>query len=145
VAKEGRSLSLMTGKEGEIKVIGKLLEKGFEVYIPVVDVGADCIIKISTGEYKEIQIKTRKKTDAYFFDVSDVQPNENLFILCYILTEPDDIWIIPSMDLKHLATQVKSGKKTKWRLTFGKRGSEKRKLFEKYRNNFALLKGSASS
>jgi hypothetical protein len=35
-----------TGKRGELTVIGELLKRGFDVYIPVVDTeGIDCIVK----------------------------------------------------------------------------------------------------
>ena len=129
---------LITGKEGEFKVIGKLLEKGFEVYLPVVDVGIDCVIRTDTG-YKEIQIKTREKTGRYFFDVPDFEPKDNLFIICYTTTERNDLWIIPSKDFKKYATRVKSKSKIKLRLTLGKKNSDKRKRLEKYKNNFKLL------
>ena len=129
---------LMTGKEGEFKVIGRLLEKGFEVYLPVVDMGIDCVIRTDTG-YKEIQIKTREKTGRYFFDVHDFEPKDNLFIICYTTTEPNDLWIIPSKDFKKYATRVKSKSKIKLRLTLGKKSSDKRKRLEKYKNNFELL------
>ena len=33
------------GKISELQVISELLKKGFEVYVPVVDMCVDCIIK----------------------------------------------------------------------------------------------------
>lgn len=50
---------LEKGKISELLVISELLNKGFEVYTPVVDTGIDCIVKSST-EYFELQIKGTK-------------------------------------------------------------------------------------
>ena len=48
------------GKRAEFKVIPKLLENKFDVYLPLVDDHwVDTIIKTEKGEYREIQIKAR--------------------------------------------------------------------------------------
>jgi len=92
--------NIITGKRGEYKVIGKLMEKGFLVYIPVVDVeGVDCIIKNEKGRLIQIQIKTRNKTaedDAKNFIVNRLEANRDFFVCCYFLNT-GDLWVIPSL------------------------------------------------
>lgn len=67
-----------TGKEGELRVIGELLRRGFDIYLPLVDIGGvDCIIKTDV-DYKEIQIKTREKFSyKLLFDVKNFVPRDN--------------------------------------------------------------------
>ena len=56
------SHQVVTGTRGELRVICKLLEKGFIVYTPVCDIeGIDCIIRNDKNRLIEIQIKTRNK------------------------------------------------------------------------------------
>jgi len=127
-----------TGKEGELKVIGELLRKGFDVYLPAVDIGGiDCIIKTSTG-YKEIQIKTREKANRLLFDVKEFIPHDNFFIICYNLKEPDVFWVIPSKVFKENAQYLK--KSRKFRLILGDEDSKMRRRLQLYRNNFFQLK-----
>lgn len=72
-------LTQTIGKEGELRVIGELLRRGFDVYLPAVDVGGiDCIIKTPKG-YKEIQIKTRSEAKLLLFDVKEFIPRDNFF------------------------------------------------------------------
>lgn len=91
--------SLITGKRGEYKVIGKLMEKGFLVYVPVVDVeGVDCIVKNRNGRLIQIQIKTRNKNEediAKNFVVKNLKEHRDFFICCYFINT-DDLWVIPS-------------------------------------------------
>lgn len=53
--------SAVKGKLGEYDMIGELLKRRFEVYLPVVDRGIDCVVKGESGKFYEIQIKTRIK------------------------------------------------------------------------------------
>lgn len=127
-----------TGKEGELKVIGELLKRGFDVYTPLVDiVGIDCIIKTEVG-YKEIQIKTREFAQKLLFDVKDFVPRDNFFIICYNIKEPETFWVIPSKIFKQCAYFLK--KYRKLRLIINNEDSEMRKKLHFYRNNFFQLK-----
>ena len=52
-----------TGKEGELRVIGELLKRGFQVYTPLVDIGGiDCIIQ-TDKVYKEGLVSGYRKSD----------------------------------------------------------------------------------
>ncbi len=128
-----------TGKEGELRVIGELLRRGFDVYLPLVDIGGiDCIIKTEIG-YKEIQIKTREKfSTALLFDVKSFVPIDSFFIICYNINEPDTFWVIPSKIFKDNAVYLKIVKRL--RLILGNEDSKKRKKLHIYRNNFFQLK-----
>ena len=46
----------ITGKKGELKVIGKLLEQDYPIYTPIVDIGGvDCIFRNHNGNLIELQ------------------------------------------------------------------------------------------
>lgn len=75
------------GKLGEQKVISKLLERGLDVYLPIVDIhGIDCIIKTPKGKYIDVQIKTRLKItrNLELIDVRKLKARKNLFIIAYL-------------------------------------------------------------
>ncbi|GBD34156.1 hypothetical protein HRbin34_00479 [bacterium HR34] len=126
------------GKQGELMVIGELLKRGFDVYLPAVDIGGiDCIIKTDSG-YKEIQIKTREEAQVLLFDVKEFTPRENFFIICYNLKEPDVFWVIPSKVFKEKSQYLK--KQGRYRLILGDEDSKMRRELHIYRNNFFQLK-----
>lgn len=81
------------GKQGELRVFGMLLERGFSVYQPMVDTGIDCIIDVGNGNYKEIQVKSRTKTP--LFQVRKTTPRNNLFVICFLMSKTE-VWVIPS-------------------------------------------------
>jgi len=126
-----------TGKQGELMVIGELLKRGFDVYLPAVDIGGiDCIIKTDVG-YKEIQIKTREKYHhSPLFAVKKFVPRDNFFIICYDLNDPNTFWIIPSKKFKEVAKESKSGY---FRLDLGGDYSNMRRILHIYQNNFFQL------
>ena len=126
------------GKQGELKVIGELLKRGFDVYLPAVDIGGiDCIIKTDVG-YKEIQIKTREEAKVLLFDVKEFIPRDNFFIICYNLKEPDTFWVIPSKVFKDNSLYLKKFKR--FRLILGDEDSKMRQKLQPYRNNFFQLR-----
>ena len=127
-----------TGKEGELRVIGELLKRGFDIYVPLIDVrGIDCIIKTDVG-YKEIQIKTRELAKTLLFDVKEFIPRDNFFIICYNIKEPETFWVIPSKIFKENAQVLK--KYGRLRLILGDEDSKIRRKLHIYRNNFFQLK-----
>jgi hypothetical protein len=128
-----------TGKEGELRVIGELLRRGFDIYLPLIDIGGiDCIIKTGVG-YKEIQIKTREKlATKLLFDAKEFTPRDNFFIICYYINEPETFWVIPSKVFKENAYPLK--KYGRLRLILGDEDSKMRRKLHHYRNNFFQLK-----
>ena len=103
----------ITGKRGEYRVIGKLMESGFTVYVPILDIeGIDCIIKNDTGRLIEIQIKTRNKKDSdnRQFKLKSLRPHKDLFICCYMI-DTNEIWMIPSPYFDRIAYTNRYGER----------------------------------
>ncbi len=103
----------VTGKRGELIVIGKILESGITVYTPVCDVeGIDCIARNDKNRLIEIQIKTRNKNGEYQknFMVTDFQPHKDFFICCYFL-DTDELWTLPSYKFLEDSVLNKEGKR----------------------------------
>jgi hypothetical protein len=134
-----KRISQVTGKEGELAVMGELLKHGFKVYVPMVDVGGiDCIIKSASG-YKEIQVKTRSEQSKHvLFDVATLPKGLKTYIICYSQKEPNDYWIIPTPVFRRYAHYLKDY--NRHRLILGNEGSRIRQKLQKYRNNFGQLK-----
>ncbi len=137
------------GKRQEYIAIAKLLEDGFDVYMPLVDdQQIDCVIRRGNHDYLDVQIKARSKNckpqDAGRFSAMSIPcPREKYFFLFY--SEYIKIyWIFPSQQLVEAASQNRSGKeKGKYSINLtGFRGgavyaSEK---FCQYQDNFNLLR-----
>jgi len=128
-----------TGKQGELRVIGELLKQGFDIYLPLVDIGGiDCIIRTEVG-YKEIQIKTREKiSTSLLFDVKKFEPRNNFFIVCHYINEPDIYWVLPSKVFKENARNMRTVNRL--RIILGSENSEMRRKLHIYRNNFFQLR-----
>lgn len=132
--------STTKGKRWEFIIIGKLLEKGFSVYLPAVDTGIDCLVGSGDGNYKEIQIKYRE--DRGVFSVRNFQPRKNYYIVCVLSTRyEDDLWVIPSGVFSKLGHP---GKEDSFQLTIGKPGSDTYETLRAYRSNFEELLSGAS-
>jgi hypothetical protein len=132
--KEG-ILSLFKGKIGEYKVIGELLKRALDVYIPIVDVrGIDCIVRVQVGRFVEVQVKTRgtQKRGKEIFDVKSFEPRDGYFIICY-REDLDAVWVLPSSVFKKHSSTRKDGK---LRLTLT---AKKQEQLEQYKNNWDLI------
>jgi hypothetical protein len=94
--------SQLTGKIGKIKVFVKLLEHGLVPYVPLLDEGIDCLLQNGI----KIQIKTVKtQRDPMWFQVKNLVPEENLYIIC--IDANDEFWIFPSKVFAENATESK--------------------------------------
>lgn len=141
------------GKRQEYVVIAELLRRGFDVYQTLVDdQGIDCIIRrYDQGElyYIDIQIKARSKdcnprNAGRFAAMEITSPRSNYYFIFYS-EQADTYWVIPSLELKSIARQNKSGQnKGKYAINFcNLRANGKvvpRPRFDHYKNNFDLLK-----
>lgn len=96
------------GKRQEFKAISKLLELGFDVYNTLVDdMGIDCIIRINSTRYLDIQIKARSKecllkNRGYFPALTIIDKSENYFFILYS-EFIDTYWVIPSNEILAMA------------------------------------------
>ena len=93
------------GKRGEYYVFGELIKRGLDLYLPVVDIGIDAIIRGKDGSaYVELQVKsTETENQAGYFNVYDLEPSPNLFIICVDMSKAKlseygqpEIWVLPS-------------------------------------------------
>lgn len=124
----------ITGKLGENVIIGEFLKRGFDIYLPVVDKGVDCVVKGASGTFYEIQIKTRatEKRGGKYFYVNNFQPRPNFFILCY-LAQTEEAYIMPSMIFDEHSSEAYSRRGARRRLVLTKK---KRRLLSRYKDNF---------
>jgi len=115
------------GKKGEFRVFGELLARDLTVYYPLFDVeGIDCIVRNKSGKHIDIQIKTRK--EERLWDVPELKPREDLFIVLYVTetgeTKNDKFWVLPSEDfVKFSKTHIGRDKKI-YRLQINKSNKE---------------------
>ena len=115
--------SVTKGKQGELIVLGKLLERGFKVYQPMVDTGIDCLVDVGGGAYKEIQVKSREGEP--IFQARQFEPRDNFYFICFLRGKhDDDYWILPSKVFKGIGRQSKVGNREYIQLRIGKEGSE---------------------
>lgn len=134
------------GKRQEYIVIAELLKRGFDVYMTLVDdQGIDCVVRLDSEHYIDIQIKARSKDAKNWcgFAAMSFEPRANLYFIFY--TEKNDtMWIVPSAELSLLCRSNASGKNVgKRSIAFPKRNDgTKAEQYEKYRNDngFELLK-----
>lgn len=100
------------GKKGEFKVFGELLARNLTIYPPLFDVeGIDCVVRNKNNAHIDIQVKTR--TDNKLWDVSELKPREDLFIIVYVTEPKEQFWVLPSKIYDQYSRKIKyKGKKT---------------------------------
>ena len=134
------------GKRQEYSVVAELLKRGFDVYMTLVDdQGIDCIIRLNSERYLDIQIKARSKEVKQwnFFAALSFEPRNNYYFIFY--TEKNNtFWVIPSNDVVELGIKNKTGRnagKISLSLPRTEEG-DKAEKFEKYKNDngFKLLR-----
>ncbi len=134
--------------------MGELLRRGFDVYLTLVDdQQIDCVIRQEVHGilvYQDVQIKARSKDcnpkNAGRFAALEVRnPRDNFFFIFYS-EQADCYWVLPSLDLVREANRNKSGANAgRYSIVFTnvsrKTGDvTARPRFEKYRNNFDVLR-----
>ena len=139
-----RATTQQKGKRAEFLVFGELLRRGADLYLPVVDIGIDAISRLKTETYLEIQVKsTEAENQAGYFNVDDLKPKPNLFIVCVDMSEEKmkqwnkpEVWILPSTEFVTYATGTKTG----YRLPLPEKDTRhgnipREKILEQYRAN----------
>jgi hypothetical protein len=102
------------GKRMEFWIIGEMLRRNFDVYIPLVDDrGVDAIVRRSDGSFVELQIKARSNDviigdAALFAAISHEEERKNYFFIFYS-ARLDKIWVLSSKEFITEAVQNKSG------------------------------------
>jgi hypothetical protein len=130
------------GKRQEYVVVAELLKREFDVYMTLVDdQGIDCVIRLDSKRYLDIQIKARSKTAKqwYTFAAMTVPVRSNYYFIFY-LEKNESLWTIPARDVKKLGHTNKSGKNEgKTLLNLPSRlDGEKYQRFSKYEGEAGL-------
>jgi len=137
------------GKQGEFYVFGELLRRGFDLYVPVADVGIDAVVRLKSGTYRELQVKSTQAPDqAGYFSVYDLKPHRSLFIVCVDMSEgkrsrwggEPEVWILPSHEFLEYATVTEFKDYKRYLLSLpakDKKHDNKRReeILERYRAN----------
>jgi len=130
--------SSVKGKIGENIIIGEFLKWGFEVYLPVVDRGIDCVIRGSSGKFYTIQIKTRAtegKGRNYFY-VHNFQPSTDFFIVLYSALT-DETYVLPSEVFEKHSSEAYARRGTRRRLVLT---DKKRRILSPYKDGYEQFK-----
>jgi hypothetical protein len=140
--------SQQKGKQGEFLVFGELIKRGADLYLPVIDIGIDAIVRQNDGSYLQVQVKsTEAKEQAGWFNVWDIDEYEGkgLYIVCVDMSvEPPDIWILPSEIFIRYATVSHSKEGRKYTLAVDVRDRShgyqlRRDLLQEYYGAWKLL------
>jgi len=102
------------GKRMEYSIVSRMLMKGLDCYMPLVDDhGVDCVVKKSDGTFIEIQIKARssevKDGDAALFAAIEHQLTPNYYFVFYS-ERLDATWIMSSEEFLQECATNKTGK-----------------------------------
>ena len=141
--------SIEKGKLGELYVFMKLIEGGAMPFIPIADTkGVDAVVRKKDGTYVEIQVKaTYPPEQAGYFNVRNLIPRKNLFIVCLIMgiEEIPEAWILPSTIFVAHATKRKVDNKTVHLLSLGlgetKLEQSRREKLAEYREAWQPVSG----
>lgn len=132
------------GKRGELIVIGELLRRGFQVYLPVVDSGIDCVVDIGGGSYKEVQIKYRENTPV--FSARAFKSRDSFFIVCWLSDrDRNDFWAIPSKVFQELGKPLNVKGRNYVQLQIGKESSANYAKLLPYHYNFVQFLSGATA
>jgi hypothetical protein len=132
------------GKRGELIVIGELLTRGLQVYLPVVDSGIDCVVDIGGGNYREVQIKYRENTPTFL--ARTFKPRDNFFVVCWLNDHgANDFWTIPSRVFYESGKQIKVKGRDYIQLLIGREGSTNYNKLADYHHNFGKLLSGATA
>ncbi|RLD56757.1 MAG: hypothetical protein DRJ01_14805 [Bacteroidetes bacterium] len=139
------------GKRMEYFIIGKMLEQGLDVYVPLVDdFGIDAIVRKKDGTFIELQIKARSKDvvfgDAALFAAIKHEIRDNYYFIFYS-HRLNKTWILSSKEFINESVLNKTGK-NKGKRSIWFNGKSKKNMtehthprFDKYlHENFDIFK-----
>ncbi len=139
------------GKRQEYIAVAEMLKRGFDVYMTLVDdQQIDCILRVGRAmpKYVDVQIKARSSSAKYpcFFADLQIQKPRSNYVFVFYSEKAECYWVVPSTDLSKISQKSSKADGTVcYNIKFGavlKNGDVKiYPKFEKYRDNFNLLKG----
>lgn len=95
--------SNVKGIRGAMEVYGRLLEAGLEVYVPVMYIRHDAVVKTPAGGHIDIEIKSRAAGETGFVVGKNMRPRPDFFFILHY-EGTDESWVLPSdVARKHVA------------------------------------------
>ncbi|RMD79482.1 MAG: hypothetical protein D6809_03500 [Gammaproteobacteria bacterium] len=99
------------GKAVELRLLSRLLEEGFEVYVPLVDEGVDAVVRWGDGAFLPLQIKATSRRarpeDAGLF--AAIRFRAGCWYLLYA-EALDTLWLLSAEELEALASRSRRGR-----------------------------------
>lgn len=130
------------GKAGELLVIGELLQRGYKVYLPMIDLGIDCLVDVGNGNYKEVQIKYRENEAV--FNARRFAPRDNFYVICCLSTRGRlEFWTIPSKLYRAKGKPIQVRGRDYLQLNIGREGSQSYNELAGCQNFGKLLEGAS--
>jgi len=142
--------SQQKGKLAELLVFRELVSRGADIYLPVIDVGIDAIIRREDGTHLDIQVKmTEEGWSPTVWVPDDPQLLQGRVIIWVDMSKSQDnpeVWIFPSDIFVEYSTKIGEWQNSTHRrliLKAKRRGDDqpRRELLKKYRNAWKLLTG----
>ncbi len=142
--------SQQKGKLAEFLVFGKLIRGGADLYLPVIDIGIDAIVRRRDGTHLDIQVKSTEEGWSLAAWVPDnLQLLQKRFIVWVDMSkskENPEIWVFPGEIFKDYSIKIGAGQDFTYRrldLDATRRGNSKprRVLLQEYREAWGLLTG----
>lgn len=87
--------SNVKGIRGAMKVYDALLKIGLEVYVPLMYIRHDCVVRTASGTHIDIEIKSAYHTRTKFPLGQKLKGRHDFFIILHYY-DTDDSWVIPS-------------------------------------------------
>ncbi len=142
--------SQQKGKLAEFLVFGKLIERGADLYLPVVDTGIDAIVGRKDGTYLDIQVKSTEEGWSLAAWVPDnLQLLRRRFIVWVDMSkskENPEIWVFPGEVFKNYSIKIGAEQDFTHRrldLSATRKGDDQPRcvLLKKFRDAWELLTG----
>ncbi len=140
--------SQQTGKRAEFLVFSELIRRGADVYLPIIDIGIDAIVRQRDGTYLDIQVKSTEKGWSLEAWVPDnLKLLRRRFIIWVDMSKSKEnpkIWIFPGRIFKENSTKIgaeQNGTDRRLDLDATRKGDDQPRhvLLKKYRNAWRFL------
>jgi hypothetical protein len=138
------------GKRAEFLVFGELIRRGADLYLPVIDMGIDAIVRREDGTHLDIQVKSTEKgwsLDAWVPDNPRLQ--QRRFIIWVDMSKSEknpEIWVFPGEIFFDYSIKIgaeQNGTNRRLDLSGTRKGDDRprRVLLKKYYEAWSLLTG----
>ena len=133
---------LRKGKSAELLVFSELVKRGADLYIPIIDMGIDAIVRREDGTHLDIQVKSTEKGWGFTAWVPDnPQLQKRRFIIGVDMLkskENPEVWVFPGETFVDYSIKIgaeQNGTNRRLDLDTIRKGDDKprRALLKKYR------------